>query len=225
MHSQQLLAVLAFALPAFAGSRAWNNLGCYSSVPSLTSQSKYEYMSGGYCANKCSSEGYRVAALTGGSKCACGNEQPSKSAKVDSDKCDSLCTGFPGDKCGGDNVFTVLTTDSSSDADSDSDSDSNSIASYSPASSTTSAATMTGGIVVAPTNIDESNIPTGILTAPASMVSKAASSSVAMAKVTSAPGISTSSSSSTPSTTPNAADALRAGPVAGVMLAGLGLLL
>lgn len=227
MHSQQFLAILALALPAFAGS--YETLGCYSSVPSLTPQKDFAFVSLGWCEDKCSSGGYRIAALSHGTKCACSNEPPSKSDKVDNDKCNLDCTGFPEDKCGGDDVFSVLSTgeysSSDSDSDSDSNSNSNSNSGSARASSTTTAPTVTGGIVVAPTNIDESNIPTGILTAPASMVSKAASTSIATAKVTSAPGIATTSSSSTPSATPNAADTLRAGPVAGVMLAGLGLLL
>lgn len=136
---------------------------------------------------------------------------------------------------GGNDLYTVLTTAeySSSDSSSDSNSDSNANAGWGRVIITTATAaagatpsTAGGGIVVAPTNIDESNLPTGILTAPASMISKA-SSTATSAKVTSVAAVTAANAdaSATPSSTPNAADSLRAAPVAGILVAGLGLLL
>lgn len=224
MHSQHILPILAFALPALADFTS--TLGCYSKVPSLTAQKEFKFMSLGWCSNQCSEGGYRIAALSDGTQCSCGNEMPSDSAKVDDDKCDKRCTGFPEDYCGGNQLLTVLSTGEYSSADSSSsDSDSNSSMTDTIIMATATPSTAGGGIVVAPTNIDESNMPTGILTAPASMVSKASSSGIATAKVTSAPGITAASSSSTPSSTPNAADSVRPGPIAGALVAGLGLLL
>ncbi|KAJ5111079.1 hypothetical protein N7532_001614 [Penicillium argentinense] len=234
MYPQPILAVCALALPAFA-SLAKETIGCYSKVNSPTAQSEFEFMSLEYCTNKCSRLGYRISALSDGSQCSCGNELPSESDKVDDDKCDTPCQGFPADMCGGDHLFTVLTTAEYSAADSSSNLSSSSEPNPNTSGSGSGSdeiVTMTkaipstagGGIVVAPTNIDESNLPTGILTAPASMVSKA-STVIATAKVTSAPAIATASTSSTPSSTPNAANTLRAGHVAGVLVAGLGLLL
>ncbi|KAJ5965700.1 hypothetical protein N7481_012414 [Penicillium waksmanii] len=235
MHSQYLSA-LALALPVVAGYTS--TLGCYSKVPALTSQTVYIYQNYGYCTDKCSEGGYRVAALSSGKKCACSNELPDDSAKVDADKCNVTCEGWPEDNCGGNGFYTVLSTgdysSSNSDSASDSDSESNSastdtIIMAAATSTTSSPSTAGGGIVVAPTNINESNVPTNILTAPASMVSKASASASAIAtanaKVTSAPGIVAANPSSTPSSTPNAAATLRAGPIAGAFVAGLGLLL
>lgn len=113
---------------------------------------------------------------------------------------------------GGINVYTVLTT---GDYDSESNSGSNSTV---PA--------RTGRNIVAPT-VNPSSIPTNILTAPSS-VGKAgitALPSAAKSNAASA-GITAVTSTVTPSATPNAAaDTLRAGSMAGVLVAGLGLLL
>lgn len=96
MHSQYLSA-LALALPVVAGYTS--TLGCYSKVPSLVSQAAYQFQDYGYCTDKCSEGGYRVAALSGGKNCACSDELPVDSAKVDDDKCNIDCTGWPEDKC------------------------------------------------------------------------------------------------------------------------------
>lgn len=92
------------------------------------------------------------------------------------------------------------------------------------AAATPTASTAAGGIVVAATNVNPSTVPTSILTAPGSMISKAgvtgAASSSAVVAATAA------SSSASALHTANAAVSLRAGSsMAGVLVAGLGLLL
>lgn len=91
------------------------------------------------------------------------------------------------------------------------------------AAATPTAATAAGGIVVAATNVNPSIVPTSILTAPGSMISKAgvtAASSSAGVAATAA------SSSAAASHTANAAVSLRGGSsMAGVLVAALGLLL
>jgi cell wall integrity and stress response component len=96
MHSQYLSA-LALALPVVAGYTS--TLGCYSKVSSLTNQAGFQFMDYGWCTDKCSEGGYRIAALSGGKSCACSDKLPAESAKVDDDKCNIDCQGWPEDKC------------------------------------------------------------------------------------------------------------------------------
>lgn len=96
MHLNHLLASLALALPALAST---SHLGCYSTVPGLKPSEQYTFQSQGYCEDKCQKAGYRVAALSSGSACACGNELPKASDKVDHAECDLPCTGYPAVKC------------------------------------------------------------------------------------------------------------------------------
>lgn len=92
------LASLALALPALA-STSISQLGCYSTVPALKAAEQYDFQSHGYCEQKCQKAGYRVAALSEGTNCACSNELPKHSDKVDEAECDAKCTGWPEDNC------------------------------------------------------------------------------------------------------------------------------
>lgn len=98
MHPQQLLVTFALALPTLA-SASISQVGCYSAIPSLKDEGEYTFQSQGYCENKCQEGGFRVAALTGGTQCLCGNELPPKSAQVDDAKCNVKCAGWPEDDC------------------------------------------------------------------------------------------------------------------------------
>ncbi|KAJ5711156.1 hypothetical protein N7488_005312 [Penicillium malachiteum] len=210
MHLQ-LLASLALALPFATAS--YDSLGCYSKVAGVTDLEQYTYQSRGYCVEKCAGDGYAIAALKDGATCGCSNSTPASSAKIADDNCDQYCPGYPSDKCGGVNVYTVLTTEfyhGSDDDDSESD-----------ATQTASLHTTDGGIFVAATP-NPSPVATTVQTVASKGITSlpsASKSAVVSAAITSA------SSSSSPSATPNAADSLHVGPVAGVLLAGLGLLL
>lgn len=90
------------------------------------------------------------------------------------------------------------------------------------ATATPIAATAAGGIVVAATNVNPTTVPTSILTAPGSMISKAGVSGAASSSATATAA--SSSASATP--TNNAAVSLRGGSyMARVLVVGLGLLL
>lgn len=98
MHPNHLLASLALVLPALASTSIYQ-LGCYSAVPVLQDAEQYTYQSYGYCEIKCMKAGYRVAALSDGSTCACSHELPKEADKVDDARCNMMCPGFPQDKC------------------------------------------------------------------------------------------------------------------------------
>ncbi|KAI4141617.1 MAG: hypothetical protein L6R39_005268, partial [Caloplaca ligustica] len=73
-------------------------------------------------------------ALAGGSNCWCGDLLPPTSSKTSDSDCSTNCNGYPDDKCGGDNSWSVLLTglnnnvanaqDSSSNSNSDPNPDS-----------------------------------------------------------------------------------------------------
>jgi hypothetical protein len=91
-----MIAALALALPVYSTTE---NKGCYSDAGSLKNKGPYTYQSLGYCEDLCSRGGYSVAALTRGNMCYCGDTLPPQSAKVDDDKCDQMCIGFPTTTC------------------------------------------------------------------------------------------------------------------------------
>lgn len=107
MHLTPLLASLALALPALA-STASPELGCYSTVPGLKDEAEYPFQSHGYCEQKCQKAGYRVAALSDGTTCACSNELPKDSDKVNSDECNVNCAGWPQANCESIYVHSIL---------------------------------------------------------------------------------------------------------------------
>ncbi|KAJ5726066.1 uncharacterized protein N7483_007423 [Penicillium malachiteum] len=212
MHLQHLLASMALTIPFVKASS--DSLGCFSKVAGLTDLEQYTYQSHGACIEECEKGGYAFAALKDGITCGCTNTTPALSAQIADDNCDQYCAGYPMDYCGGVNVYTVLPTEFYADASGD-DSDSD------DATQTASLHTTDGGIFVAATP-NPSPVATTIQTAASKVITalpSASKSSIASAAIT------TASSSSSPSATPNAADSLRVGPVAGVLLAGLGLLL
>lgn len=93
---QALLASLAL-IPLVAASSS--SLGCYSSVPNLKDVQQYTFNSPGYCLEQCLGDGFRFAAMKDGATCGCSNTVPLSSAKLDDDKCDQGCPGWPKDTC------------------------------------------------------------------------------------------------------------------------------
>ncbi|KAJ6087291.1 hypothetical protein N7467_006205 [Penicillium canescens] len=214
MHTSYIIAALALALPVYSTSSG--NVGCYSDAGSLKNKGPYSYQSPGYCEEVCLRDGHKVAALTRGNMCYCGDTLPSQSAKVDDDKCDQMCIGWPSDSCGGKDTFTVywITKD-----DAENNSPENSSTTAAPTAAT--AATAAGGIIVAPT---ANSAPSGIVTAPSSMNSKGASAIASK----SANAASTAATSATASASPtnNAAGTIQVGSsLIGAVVAGMGLLL
>jgi cell wall integrity and stress response component len=119
--------------------------GCYSSSTGLTKNSSYIYNSKGYCQLQCVPLNKAVQATSNADECWCGDEIPPASSKVDDSFCNSPCSGYGDEICGGDNYWTVYltgTTTSAPNAASGSSSSTTSSATLSAtpaASSTTSA--------------------------------------------------------------------------------------
>ncbi|KXG46129.1 Carbohydrate-binding WSC, subgroup [Penicillium griseofulvum] len=194
MRTNYIFSALALALPVFSASST--SKGCYSEVESFKSQGPYTFQSPGYCQSECARKEFKIAALSRGNVCYCGDKVPSDSAKVADDKCDMTCPGWPDETCGGKETYNVF------EANEDLKSSGNAT------SSARIPATAAGGIVVAPSATATS---TGIMTANASK--SAASGSGA-------------SSTASPTPTNNAAGTVRAGSsLLGAAIAGMGLLL
>ncbi|CAG7918229.1 unnamed protein product [Penicillium olsonii] len=208
MHTSYILSALALALPVYSSSTA--SMGCYSEVDSMKSQGPFTFQSPGHCQEQCSSKGFKVAALSRGDMCYCGDKLPAESAKVDDDKCDLTCPGWPEEKCGGKDTYTIIQGTEVAGSD------------KSESASTTAAptaVTAAGGIVVAPST---AAAPTGIVTAASSANSKNANS----ASKSAGSAISTAKSSASPTPTDNAAGSIRVGSsFIGAAIAGMGLLL
>ncbi|KAH9829791.1 cell wall integrity and stress response component 1-like [Teratosphaeria destructans] len=148
--------------------------GCYSSSDGLSSVGSYTYQSSGYCQQQCAGKNQAVLGLTKGSDCWCGESLPEASSKVDDSKCNTPCTGYGQDECGGTNYWSVYLTGTESDVSNYGGSASSSSAAASTAtptsSSTTTAATpSTSTSTSAPSTVITSVSPgtTIIVTQPA----------------------------------------------------------
>lgn len=94
-HLATLLALPALSLAALFSE----NIGCYSQILSIQSVAKFDYQSREWCLDYCDTNNATYAALNFGSKCSCTNTLPRDAAKVDDDKCDVACRGWPEDTC------------------------------------------------------------------------------------------------------------------------------
>jgi cell wall integrity and stress response component len=121
MHPLQLRAMLAASATLFAGSvlgdvqyNTTTYIGCYSSAGDLSKSDSFTYQSYGHCQEKCipkSGENPQaVMGLNKGSDCWCGGALPPEGDKVDDTECNTGCTGFGTDMCGGESTYSVYLT-------------------------------------------------------------------------------------------------------------------
>ncbi|KAG7899481.1 hypothetical protein KL935_003791 [Ogataea polymorpha] len=112
-------------------------LGCYSSdaISGLTKKDSYTWQSSSHCTEQCS--GHAVAALINGQDCYCGDDVPSDNPDG---SCTTSCTGYPMEKCGGSDSYSVY-VDESEENDDDSSSAQSSHSSTDDATSTSSTST------------------------------------------------------------------------------------
>jgi cell wall integrity and stress response component len=89
-------------------------VGCFSSVGELTKGDTFTYQSYGHCQETCIPQSgenpQAVMGLNRGSDCWCGSALPPESDKVSDAECNTPCTGFGKDNCGGKNTFSVYLT-------------------------------------------------------------------------------------------------------------------
>ncbi|GAQ46076.1 hypothetical protein AtubIFM56815_007251 [Aspergillus tubingensis] len=100
------LSILSFLTTA----SAYTTAGCYSSAGQLTSAGTYQFQSEGYCQQICTKQNKPVFALHNGDECYCGDSLPPSTAKVSSTQCQTPCSGFPSETCGGANAWLINST-------------------------------------------------------------------------------------------------------------------
>ncbi|KAB5545798.1 hypothetical protein GE09DRAFT_219349 [Coniochaeta sp. 2T2.1] len=119
-------AALLSAVPALAGQTTAKHVqepaatptlgvavvqGCFSSPGELDSIGNVDFNSKDQCAViNCRKQGKSVAASMGGNECFCGDKYPPKKALVNDSFCDSPCSGYDWDACGGNFYWTVYNT-------------------------------------------------------------------------------------------------------------------
>ncbi|KAL2009036.1 hypothetical protein VTN00DRAFT_7230 [Thermoascus crustaceus] len=102
-----LLALSATLVSVSASASYSQQEGCYNTAGSLSSQGTYRYQSQTYCLLVCQKQGRKIAAVKE-DECFCGDELPPADAKVDGKECNTPCSGWPQDICGGPNTWTVI---------------------------------------------------------------------------------------------------------------------
>ncbi|KAI8964918.1 hypothetical protein F5Y11DRAFT_59296 [Daldinia sp. FL1419] len=102
--SQIALAAVAFV--GFASAREY--AGCFNSPTNLQFNRTHPYQSRGLCGNLCDEANQPVMALTKGTDCFCGQSAPPAEDAVADSLCDSPCSGFAMDMCGGEGFFSVF---------------------------------------------------------------------------------------------------------------------
>ncbi|OJZ88964.1 hypothetical protein ASPFODRAFT_476586 [Aspergillus luchuensis CBS 106.47] len=109
------LSILSFLTTA----SAYTTAGCYSSAGQLTSAGTYQFQSEGYCQQICTKQNKPVFALHNGDECYCGDSLPPSTAKVSSTQCQTPCSGFPSETCGGANAWLINNSTTVSESTSD----------------------------------------------------------------------------------------------------------
>ncbi|KAG7884845.1 hypothetical protein KL938_001102 [Ogataea parapolymorpha] len=124
-----------FIFALIPATSALSSIGCFSDIPSsYVSKGTYTWQSSSHCSSECSA--YKYIALTNGNECYCGDEEPSSSDS--SNSCDTSCVGYPSEKCGGSDAYTVYGLSDNDVYENSSSSGSSSSTSSSRVSSSTS---------------------------------------------------------------------------------------
>ena len=121
-------------------------LDCYDTLGSIDdSGDDSTFQSSGLCQKTCADKGAKVMVTSSGSTCYCGDTLPPNSAKVSKSQCNSACSGFDQQTCGGIGFYQFYLTGLGAPKI---DSDSSSSSASSSASSATSATSAANTVVV-----------------------------------------------------------------------------
>jgi cell wall integrity and stress response component len=100
-----LILAWSMALVHPAVAQNYDYVGCYSSAGDLVNIGSYTWQSNSWCYGQCATKGKVVFATHDGNYCYCGDVMPS-SGQVDDSSCNSNCTGYPQELCGGANFWS-----------------------------------------------------------------------------------------------------------------------
>ncbi|KAJ0416695.1 hypothetical protein BJY00DRAFT_290981 [Aspergillus carlsbadensis] len=109
-RSSLLISLIPFALAVAVSAQVSSSQGCFSNPGDLQNTGSFAFQSIGYCTNTCTKNGSRYAAVQG-EDCWCGKSLPSVDDVVSDDKCDTVCPGYVGDMCGGEDAWSVYALD------------------------------------------------------------------------------------------------------------------
>jgi cell wall integrity and stress response component len=87
---------------------AMSTLGCYKTGVPLEDHGPYDFQSTGNCQGVCVGLKKPVMGLTDGTNCWCGDYLPPADAQVDDTECDTDCSGFDKEKCGGPRKWLII---------------------------------------------------------------------------------------------------------------------
>lgn len=73
--------------------------GCYATPVPMIDHGPYTFQSSGNCQPICYQFGMPVMGLSDGEYCWCGEMLPPEDSKVDDEKCNTPCNGFPKEMC------------------------------------------------------------------------------------------------------------------------------
>ncbi|WEJ93685.1 hypothetical protein PSN45_001157 [Yamadazyma tenuis] len=223
-------SILIVFLTYMALVSADSSLGCYSSV-SGTNKGSYQYQTSSYCATQCPNSPY--VAITNGDTCYCLSKKPT-SKEVDSSECDTVCTGYGTDYCGGASAFSLYagtgTDDSEDSSSSVADTDS-STAFSAPSSSATSSSSTTNTKTTQSDESDASSVtdsPSSSSTDDTKIVTTSSGSGTAVVKtVTMEPSSTSTSASASATSTSSSKDSdehskkSNIGPIVGGVVGGV----
>ncbi|KAK8859354.1 WSC-domain-containing protein [Apiospora arundinis] len=88
-----------------------NYVGCFSDPVGLVDMGSNIYQSRGLCTQRCRQIDQWVVGLTNGTRCLCGTRVPPTHYLVDDGECNSRCSGYAQEFCGGRGYFSVLVRD------------------------------------------------------------------------------------------------------------------
>ncbi|KAI0135247.1 hypothetical protein F4814DRAFT_15482 [Daldinia grandis] len=97
---------VALALFGFA-SATREYVGCFDSPTNLEFSRTDVFQSHGLCGEWCESNNQPVMAVTNGTGCLCGQAVPPSDRLVSDSFCNSPCSGYTPETCGGDGYFSV----------------------------------------------------------------------------------------------------------------------
>ncbi|GKZ37238.1 hypothetical protein AbraIFM66950_008695 [Aspergillus brasiliensis] len=152
------LSILSFLTTA----SAYTTVGCYSSPGQLTSAGTFQFQSEGYCQQICTKQNKAIFALHNGDECYCGDALPPSTAKVSSTQCQTPCSGFPSETCGGINAWLINNSTTVSQPTTDDDK----LVTELKRESTDN---VENGIVIAPESDDDSDSSSGTSNSPDTM--------------------------------------------------------
>jgi cell wall integrity and stress response component len=138
-----LLSAPAAAQTSVAPPSAITTLGCYDSADPLKEFGDARFQTSGYCQVNCTELAKPVMAIIGGTTCFCGDEIPPLDHEVDISKCDTICSGYGDQNCGGIGYWQVYLTGLTANVQTAPNDTSSSTANSSPTATSTQASVAT----------------------------------------------------------------------------------